>query len=750
VSASGAVLLEESTKTSVAQDGVWQRLASFLPALLGVFGGWVALLSAGTPPSAVLAYSLYFGGAVVLPGMLLYRGVAGFSDSLLADVAWGAVTGLMLELVGWAVFTALGVNRYLWLWPTLVVLTFLLVPSLRSLWRRPYRSGRTSGVVAWATSLSSLLGFVYLAATYYRINRLPPSGGAYFVDLPWHLGVAFEATRSVALTIPEASAEGFLPYHWFADAHFAAASLISGVDLPTVVVRTGLFPLVFVMVATTACLAVKITRRPGVGALAAVLVVATTSGAEYWVRLYKMRVLFPESPTAIYAVGISCLVMAVLVDLSGRKSLSRPRLALFVVALFAAVGSKPSVLLVLGPAVGLVLGLELVRRRRLNRPLMWALALMVVAVVVSIPLFASPNGSTIRLSLRQVVAWRGIVGTPLVVLVLTALVKGYLPALTAAFALCSRRLRSDPAAQMLGAATLVGFVEAWAIDHPGLSQLFFWTTALPFAEILSAWGLAVALDAVVARRRKVLAFAGVSGAILLVSMVSVRAVTGRTSGVLLGWIALAGAVLVIMLVGHLLRIPFRGRILMAALGSIAVSIPANLIILPSQPGPGKSNPHLLAQSQAAQWIVKNTPVGDELATNSHCLSRTQPHCDARSFWLSGFGGRRVLLGGYGVSPAALSLAYPAWQQPYHNQDLYRLNDGAFKAPNVKALQRLYDHYDVRWLVGDSYAGPVSPLLNGLADREYANKWIRVYELDPPLVNSLSTSLNRAHARSRPA
>lgn len=739
MSASRAILSDEPTDTSVAQDGVRQGFAPFVPALVGVLGACVALLGSGTPMSAIFAYSLYFGAAVVLPGTLVYRRIAGFSDSLLADVAWGAVTGLMLELVGWAALTALGVNRYLWLWPTLVVLTFALVPSLRSRWRRPDGSGRTSRVMGWATSGSCLLGFAYLAATYYRFNRLPPNGAGYFVDLPWHLGVAFEATRSVPLRIPEASAEGVLSYHWFADAHFAAASLISGVDLPTVLVRTGLFPLIFVLVATTACLAIKITRRPGVGAAVAVLVVATTSGAEYWTRLYKMRVLYPESPTAIYAVGIACLVMAILVDLSRRKSLSRLRLALFVAALVAAVGSKPSVLLVFIPAVGLVLGLELLLGRRLNRSLVWAMALMAIVVVISFFLFASPGGSTLRPSLRQVEAWRGRTGTPTPILglLITALVKGYLPALTAAIALSSKRLRSDPVARLLGAVTLVGFVASWAISHPGLSQMFFWMTAVPFAEILSVWGLVLALDAVSTRRRQMLTFAAVSGATLLVSLVYVRFTTDTKSGVLPGWIGLASAVLVIVLVGHMLRIPFRARALTAALGAIAISIPVNLIALPTQPDPRMSDPHLLAQSEAAQWVESHTPVGDQLATNSHCLSPTRPHCDARSFWLSGFGGRRVLLGGFGVTPSALRLAgvdgYPAWRQPYHDQELYRLNDGAFKSPEARSLRQLYYEYDVRWLVSDRSAGPVSPLLNGLADLEYANQWIRIYKLDPALL-----------------
>jgi len=63
----------------------------------------------------------------------------------------------------------------------------------------------------------------------------------------------------------------------------------------------------------------------------------------------------------------------------------------------------------------------------------------------------------------------------------------------------------------------------------------------------------------------------------------------------------------------------------------------------------------------------------------------------------------------------------------------RLNDGAFKSPEARSLRQLYYEYDVRWLVSDRSAGPVSPLLNGLADLEYANQWIRIYKLDPALL-----------------
>lgn len=133
----------------------------------------------------------------------------------------------------------------------------------------------------------------------------------------------------------------------------------------------------------------------------------------------------------------------------------------------------------------------------------------------------------------------------------------------------------------------------------------------------------------------------------------------------------------------------------------------------------------------------NTPLDDQFATNMHCLDIPGPHCDARSFWLSGFGGRRVLLGGYDVSPEALRRAdvdgFKAWRQPYHDQELLKLNDGAFESPNAASLRRLYDEYGVRWLVADRGVGFVSPVLDEFASLEYENEWVQVYRLDPALL-----------------
>ncbi|MGH3497550.1 MAG: hypothetical protein ACRDP1_08815 [Nocardioidaceae bacterium] len=177
------------------------------------------------------------------------------------------------------------------------------------------------------------------------------------------------------------------------------------------------------------------------------------------------------------------------------------------------------------------------------------------------------------------------------------------------------------------------------------------------------------------------------------------------------------------------------RLMVAVVAAVSASVPAALVsawVTPLRRFP--SDPHLLAQSQAAVWISHHVPVDDDLATNSHCRTgRTRDHCDARTFWLSGFGQRRVLVGGWGISDPALRAngvaGYPSWNQPYHDPGLLKLNDDAFTDPSPSVIGRLYQQYKVRWLIADREAGPVSPDIARYARREYANRWIVIYRID---------------------
>lgn len=708
----------------------------YAPGIVGVLGLVTVLLIADVAFLDVFLYLVYFVLAIIVPGTLLYRSIVGFGSSLLEDLAWGSVVGLIAELAAWGALTRLGINEALWAWPAALVLAFTVTPRLRRHWRRGSGRPTTPPVLAWATTVASLLGTGLMATRYFLANGVPPSGVGSFVDAPWHTGVAYEAIRSVPLRTPQATAEGVLNYHWFADAHFGAAHLTSGVDLPTIVLRVGLVPLIVVMVATTIVLGHRITQRSVAAALAGLVVVATTVGADLWPRLYMLRVLYPESPTGVYAVGISCLLVSFLVDVLREGRLSRGACWLLTPLLLAAIGSKPSTLIVLIPATGLTWLYRLVRERYLDRWLTLMLVALGIAVVVSFPLFASPGGSKLDPSLSQVLAWRGTTGvqSPTWGLVLTAIVKGYLLALLGTAAFLLRPLRKNPVAALLAAITVTGFVEAWVISHPGLSQMFFWTSAAPFAAILAAWGVVTLIDAVAIRPVRAAQFAGIVSMVVLVSIAMVRVHSTTRSSLLVGWALLLLSGGVALMTGRAVGFSRRASALSAGVALVALGTPAALL---AAPWTAKSSPfseRVLKQNQAAVWIEGNVPLYDLLATNSHCLTATRPHCDARSFWLSGYGGRRVLVEGFGVSPEALRRdlvdGYKAWRQPYHNQPLLALNDVAFTAPTVKGLRLLAEDYDVEWLVADTYAGPVSPDLAELTELVYSNGQVSVYRLDP--------------------
>jgi len=130
---------------------------------------------------------------------------------------------------------------------------------------------------------------------------------------------------------------------------------------------------------------------------------------------------------------------------------------------------------------------------------------------------------------------------------------------------------------------------------------------------------------------------------------------------------------------------------------------------------------------AARWVYENSRPDDILATNVHCRALLSGHCDARSFWLSGYAQRTVLVESWAFAPRLVGRPGGA-TEPFWDAERLRRNDEAFQAPTGELLAELRDRYGVRWLVADRAEGNVSPLLDVLADRRYDNGRVAVYEL----------------------
>lgn len=138
------------------------------------------------------------------------------------------------------------------------------------------------------------------------------------------------------------------------------------------------------------------------------------------------------------------------------------------------------------------------------------------------------------------------------------------------------------------------------------------------------------------------------------------------------------------------------------------------------------------ETAAAHWLGVHADADDIVATNLHCVPQpTVEHCNARSFWVSGLSGQRVLVEGWGYTPAAHEAhgrgGYRYDRQPFSEPRLLALNEKAFRDPDPQTIEQLHS-LGVRWLFADTKAGPVSPLLAQMADKVHVSGTVTIYRL----------------------
>jgi hypothetical protein len=127
---------------------------------------------------------------------------------------------------------------------------------------------------------------------------------------------------------------------------------------------------------------------------------------------------------------------------------------------------------------------------------------------------------------------------------------------------------------------------------------------------------------------------------------------------------------------------------------------------------------------ALAWVDQHTPGDAVFATNRHCVQGPErPGCLSLAFWVSGLGGRRTVMEGWGYTSEAGKMSAPS---PFPER--LAVNDAVFTAPSVKSIDRLREAYGVSWLVADSSAGPVSPALARFAVPRFISGEVTVYQL----------------------
>ncbi|MET7969083.1 DUF2298 domain-containing protein [Micromonospora sp. NPDC005305] len=734
----------------------------FAPAVAGYAAVVATLVAAGTPAGAIARWTAYAALAVLLPGTLVFRALRRRPHTLVEDLAMGAAVGLVLELVAWAGFTAVGLPGWLRLWPLAVVVPFAAVPRLRRHWwvRHP-----TVVPAGWAWSLAGVVaGFtLYLYASFLAVNPVLPTdeGQAQYLDLAFQLSLAGAATHQVPPEVPQVAGEP-LHYHWFGFAHLAATSLVSGVDLPTVLFRLAVPALCALAAVLVAVVGWRITGRPYAGVVAAALLftVGEFGFENGWRQLFGSQATFIVwgSPSMTYSWVLLLPLVAALGEVVGRTrgvtvpALGRGAWALAVLFLAASTGAKASSLPVVLAALGLTAAVTLVARRRLPRGVLVAAGLALAAqVFATAVLFAFESHGVVLdpfSGLRPYVPTgqpAGITALWWVLVAVAFLLNLQLRLAGAAALLRPRRRRIEPVQVFLLGGALAGPAIYLLVGHPGSSNQYFTRTGFAFGVLLSAWGwVEVADRAALPARGRWLLGAGTAGFAVLLTAVQLHSATSSPAVPayapvlpLLRWAAVLAvpAVLVFLcwpaLVGRWPGLAGRGgRVLLTAvLTAGAPGLVLDAAATRDYPNGGAYPVVAMPASrvEAARWVRAHSAPGDVLATNAHCREVVDGWCDARSFWLSGYAERSVLVEGWAFAPRMVGRPDGPYA-PFWDAGRQRANDAAFTAPTAAGLAALRDRYGVRWLVVDRQAGTEAPALRTLADLRFENSRAAVYRL----------------------
>lgn len=706
----------------------------------------LALLHADGVPAASLArYGVYVVWGLFLPGFVVRRLLWPPARTWFGEAVLAITTGLAVELVAWAAFVGVGAGGALRLWP-LVTLVSLAFPSCRTRLRaRPSESFSTVDMIMTVVSASSLLWMMHRSVT---AQLLPGQGQATYPDLLWHMGLVHEARRSFPLGTPQVVGAGTLHYHWFSDAHMAAASMIAGVKVPLEVLR--LFPALFYLLVFGASVtaARELTRARWATPIAALLAAATTSFAPFPWLYTSFTSYAPLSPSQLYAGPITVFAVLAVVHLVGlARRGDAPRgevcrawcgVALAAVALSGAKASAP--LSILG-GLGLLWlwSLRVREARRTTTALLGGGVALVAAALALVAggdsgtqkqLFAALGASPVYRRLVSRTPGEGAVlphlfddpwlatgllcglGLTLCLLVSTVLLT------------VSKEKRGNPTFWMLSGTIIAATLVFLVMRHLGLSEFYFVMGVLQLGVIGAAVGLADAADALPDHRRRMLA--GLSGGSLLaaVAWLEYAHLAAPGGGDPTAW--LRGSVVAFVLFAVFAAVVVRvGRLRLAAVitaCAVGASAAATVFMpwVAAQPHPERSA--LARDEQAAGlWIDAHVPQRALMATNKHCSARQYLVCSSRQWWISGLGGRRVLVEGWSYTPKSAN------DDPFFDAPLLQANQRAFTvgdAPAVDALKKR----GVSYLVAVKGATPIAAELSRTALKVYGNENVNIYRV----------------------
>ncbi|GII78692.1 hypothetical protein Sru01_36740 [Sphaerisporangium rufum] len=701
------------------------------PAVLVAALAVAVLRHYGTPIRDLAAFAGYLAGCVAVPGTLLVRALHPGRRTRLEEVAFGLAVGYAIEVLAYLAARAAGAPLLVLGWPAATYAAFLLIPRLRRHWRgtRPQRAPRWW---AWFLALVACYVLASSAAEFFRTAPLRwPAAGTMHFDLPYALGMLGELRHHLPPQLPIVAGEP-LYYHWFAFAHLAAASWITGVEPMVLMFRLAALPLVGVFVVLLAALGRRITGSFGGAALCVTAtfamalpsLYANANGLLIWTGVQQPPW---RGPTTTFAMMLFVPFVLVLLDLLDGRRTGRATWALLVLLIVVIMGAKAVYLPLALAGLAAVAAAQAARRRPPWRALA---AFALAAACLCYAQFVLLGGARLGLFVQPLAAarktWAALAGVPepeVTTAALLACAVLFLLGWAAGWCGSLWLLRGTPGTPFTAFTAGTGVVAVGAALLLGstttLNQGYFLICAAPLLSVLAVHGF------LVLARRQGLGAKACCGALAagVVVAVAVRAACGVRVPLPPGtpWRALLLPYAVVAAVVALAaaglwaarRRPRPWALLVALVVGVgpAGAWPARAMLMVRPDGrAGLENDQRVAPADvprglaaAARWLRDHSAPGDVLATNVHCRWGHELPCDTRQYWLAALAERRVLVEGWAFTP----VNHARWRpgeilqlRPFWDPARLAANDAAFTAPSPAAVARLRDGYGVRWLVAD--------------------------------------------------
>jgi hypothetical protein len=787
---------DHTTEIPKMQRLTTARMLVPVAASLIVFALGVWALTPESPLMDVTRYLLVWFVFVIVPGVLLWRALAGHSSAEI-ELAAGAVTGIAVLFVCWLLATALQHPLYAVLGPVLVLAAFAGRRSLRRHWF-PARTAAQATRWPWWVAMAVLSGLAIhrLSLAVLRPTVLPPGTNALSADTWYCLGIAQQLQNGFPVADPTFSG-GKIKYHWFSLAVITATSQIARTDLVPTVLHLWFVPFVVIWLAVVSGV-VRVLVQPyegrqtparwwGWGPVAAALVVVFPAALLLHSAAGPALSNGLNSGSASGAFGgLFVSALAIPVCQVVRGTAQPGTYVVLVLLVVVASGIKPTVVPLVAAGCLLVAGLKVLRRDRSWWPpavlavlglVVYSLAGQVVigssegvrvqpfAIVVSdrsYPLLFAGQPRPLAGAggfLLPAIEQHRPGAVPFVLAILFLFLMGQLLRLVGVLALPFTPVRTDPALWWCAGVVVAGYVVTFLVLHSGFSQQWF---ALNVSGVSIALTVAVVALTWPREPSRTAVALGVASAVSGLTVGALSLVVGawlmdegQRPSMIVRVAPYAVLLVVLALWTRLTHLRFTaaappsarlGRVAVTALFLVGAVLPSTTTwVREGRPIPITTNPAAVVsqeQQAAALWLNRNSGPRDVVVSNVFC--RPVPYrqnCDHQTVWVSALTGRRLVLDGWIYTPQSAAQydgTTPMSRMRSPFPERLALSLTIVRRPTERALCEASSQYGARWIFADRQATSVSPALAEYADLRFSNSAVDVYEINPSRISCSSS------------